>query len=102
MVQLEQHRTGIVYIWRTILFAFHIDKPPSINHITEDSESHKGIAHKKEILIGVATMFWSIWLCRNDVIFNHKLIPSILQVFTGEHIGSLPETTALPSVWSIR
>jgi hypothetical protein len=25
-------------------------------------------------------MFWSIWLCRNDVAFNFKPIPSILQV----------------------
>ena len=35
--------------------------------------------HKKLLLSGVAALFWSIWLCRNDVVFNHKSIPSIIQ-----------------------
>jgi hypothetical protein len=35
-----------------------------------------------------ATMFWSIWLCRNDVAFNFKPIPSILQVLFRGCIGS--------------
>jgi hypothetical protein len=73
-------------IWRTIFFALHIDRPSSTNHIMGAWESNKGIAHKKKLLIGVAAMFWSICLCRNDVVFNHKPIPSILQViFRGTH-----------------
>jgi hypothetical protein len=36
--------------------------------------------HKKLLLSGVAALFWSIWLCRNDVVFNHNHIPSIIQV----------------------
>jgi hypothetical protein len=64
-------------------FVFHIDKPFSINHIIGAWES-KGTTHKKKLLIGVAAMFWSIWLCCNDVVFNLKSIPSILQlIFKG-------------------
>jgi ADP-heptose:LPS heptosyltransferase len=47
-------------IWRIIFFAFHLDKPSSINHIMGDWESDKGAAHKKKLLIGVAAMFWTI------------------------------------------
>jgi hypothetical protein len=32
-------------------------------------------------------MFWSIWLCHNNVAFNFKPIPSILQVlFRGTYV----------------
>jgi hypothetical protein len=51
-----------------------------MNHIIENWATKKGITHRKKLLIGVAAMFWSIWLCRNDVIFNFKSIPSISQV----------------------
>ena len=67
-------------IWRIIYFAFNIERPININHIIENWATNKGIAHRKKLLIGVAAMFWSIWLCRNDVAFNFKPIPSILQV----------------------
>jgi hypothetical protein len=67
-------------IWRVIFFALHIDRPYSINHVMGAWESNKGTAHKKKLLIGIAAMFWSIWLCRNDVIFNHKLVQSFMQV----------------------
>jgi hypothetical protein len=46
----------------------------------------KGITHKKKLLMGMATIFWSIWLCRNDVTFTFKHIPSDLQVlFSGTY-----------------
>jgi hypothetical protein len=35
---------------------------------------------EKKLLIGVAAMFWSIWLCCNDVVFTFKPKPSIMQV----------------------
>jgi hypothetical protein len=67
-------------IWSIIYFALNIEKPININHIIENWATNKGIAHRKKLLIGVAAMFWSIWLCCNDVVFNFKPISSILQV----------------------
>ena len=75
-------------IWRIIYFAFNIERPININHIIENWATNKGIAHRKKLLIGVAAMFWSIWLCRNDAAFNFKPIPSILQVLFRGCIGS--------------
>jgi hypothetical protein len=50
-------------IWRIIYFVLHIERPNSINHIIMNWAANKGTAHRKKLLIGVATMFWSIWLC---------------------------------------
>jgi hypothetical protein len=81
-----QHLSFDRNIWRVIFFALHIDKPYSINHIMGAWESNIRFAHKKKLLIWIAAMFWSIWLCRNDVVFNHKPIQSFMQViFRGSH-----------------
>jgi type IV secretory pathway TrbL component len=32
------------------------------------------------ISVGVAALFWAIWRCRNDVIFNELKTNSIMQV----------------------
>jgi hypothetical protein len=56
--------------------------------IIGDWESNKCSTHKKLLLTGVVTLFWSILLCRNDVVFNHKPIPSIIQaIFRGHTHG---------------
>ena len=33
---------------------------------------------KKLVLVGVATMFWTIWRCRNDIMFERKTISGSL------------------------
>jgi hypothetical protein len=73
-------------IWRIIYFTLKIDPPVNINHIIEDWESNKCCMHKKLLLSGVAALFLLIWLCHNDVVFNHNHILSIIQViFKGTH-----------------
>jgi hypothetical protein len=55
------------------------------------------VKEKHLILVGVAAMFWSIWLCRNDIVFAKKihgffgtghlqmhLLVSLLEVITKE------------------
>jgi hypothetical protein len=39
-----------------------------------------GSGLQKKLLSGIAALFWAIWLSRNEVAFNHKPIPSIVQV----------------------
>jgi hypothetical protein len=52
----------------------------SINHIIGTWESNRGPGHKNLLLSGVSALFWSIWFSRNKVAFNHRPIPSIVQV----------------------
>ena len=42
-------------------------------HILEGWLSSIKAKEKHLILVEVAAMFWSIWLCRNDIIFNKKI-----------------------------
>ena len=67
-------------LWRIIFIALNIRTPSSVNHIIGSWQNGKGVQHKRRLLVGVAAMFWSIWLCRTDAVFNNKHIPSILQV----------------------
>jgi len=39
------------------------------------------------IWVGVAAIYWAIWRCRNDVIFNQMKSNSIMQVISEEHTG---------------
>jgi hypothetical protein len=67
-------------IWRIIYYALKIDRHVSINHIIGSWGSNRGPRYKKLLLYGISSLFWSIWLSRNEVAFNHKPIPSIPQV----------------------
>ena len=73
-------------IWRIIYFALKIEMPVNINHIIGSWASNSDLRYKKLLLTGTSALLWSIWLTRNEVAFNHKPIPSIVQViFRGTH-----------------
>jgi hypothetical protein len=73
-------------IWRIIYFALKIEMHININHIIGSWASNSDLGYKKLLLTGISALFWSIWLTRNEVAFNHKPIPSIMQViFRGTH-----------------
>ena len=58
----------------------------NINHIIGSWTSNSDLRYKKLLLTGTSALLWSIWLTRNEVAFNHKPIPSIVQViFRGTH-----------------
>ena len=60
--------------------------PVNINHIIGSWASNSDLRYKKLLLTGTSALLWSIWLTRNEVAFNHKPIPSIVQViFRGTH-----------------
>jgi hypothetical protein len=73
-------------IWRIIYLALKIEMPVNINHIIGSWASNCGLVYKKLLFTGISALFWSIWLTRNEVAFNQKPIPSIVQViFRGTH-----------------
>jgi hypothetical protein len=62
----------------------------NINRIIGSWASNSEQGYKKLLLTGKSALFWSIWLTRNEVTFNHKPIPSIVQViFRGTHLFRL-------------
>jgi hypothetical protein len=73
-------------IWRIIYFALKIEMPININHIIGSWTSNRDMGYKKLLLTEISTLFWSIWLTRNEValITNqyHQLCISFLEILT--------------------
>jgi hypothetical protein len=67
-------------IWGAIHMAFGIAAPSGVEHLLGDWLANWNVKHKRQILVGVTALCWSIWLCRNDVEFNRKNFNSLLQV----------------------
>jgi len=65
-------------IWRIIFFATSLTQPRSINHMLGGWLSNQNKKIKNLIWVGVAIMYWAIWRCRNDAIFNQMKSNSIM------------------------
>ena len=66
-------------IWSVIQVASNLYPPSSVANIF--GNCLHGIDHKYKILlrVGAIAIIWSLWLCRNDKVFNGKNF-SLLQV----------------------
>lgn len=42
------------------------------------------------IIVGAAAVFWSIWLCRNDVVFDKKKVNLVCRCFSHVPVGCGP------------
>jgi hypothetical protein len=58
--------------WQIVNIATAIPKPNSRMHILAGWITSIRAKEKHLILVGVAAMFWSIWLCKNDIVFDKK------------------------------
>ena len=68
------------YIWRLIHFTYNITPPVTISNMFGDwlvGVDKKTNAH---IRIGVCAFLWTIWNCRNDIVFNKTGVVHFLQV----------------------
>jgi hypothetical protein len=66
-------------IWSVIQVASTLFSPRSITNIFGNWLNGINNRFKKHIRVGVIAFIWSLWLCRNDKVFNDKN-SSILQV----------------------
>jgi hypothetical protein len=66
-------------IWPAIQIASTLFPPCSITNIFENWLNGIDNRFKKHIRVGAIAFIWSLWLCRNDKVFNDKN-SSILQV----------------------
>jgi hypothetical protein len=65
-------------IWRIIFLATGLIPPMLITHMLGNWLSNQNRKIRQLILVGVAAVCWTIWRCRNDIIFNKIKINSIL------------------------
>jgi hypothetical protein len=85
-------------IWSVIQVASTLFPPCSITNIFRNWLNGIDNRFKKHIRVGVIAVIWSLWLCRNDKVFNDKNIPSC-RLSTGPLVHSV--CGHLYSVWRI-
>ena len=71
-------------IWRIVQASFNISLPVSIFHMFNGwlNGINKELMYK--ILVGASALCWTIWLSRNDMVFNHFRVVTPLQVIFQE------------------
>ena len=67
-------------VWNAISITFGIRAPTSVADICGDWLRGWKKINKRQMLIGVAAVCWSIWLSRNEIVFNNTLPNSFIQV----------------------
>jgi hypothetical protein len=68
------------FLWGVIQLTFDLPKPHNITHVYGGWVQNMNAKSKRILFVGIGTMFWSIWLSRNDIVFNKKPILSYMQV----------------------
>ena len=75
-------------MWAIIQVASNIYQPRAqlrICLVIDCMELH--LITRKHFLVGVAALCWSLWLCRNDIIFDKKKIHLRCRLSTRAHTG---------------
>lgn len=67
-------------IWWVVGCAFNLAPPLSITNMFGHWLAEIPKILKSQLLVGASALCWSIWLCRNDVVFNTKMVTNPLQV----------------------
>ena len=67
-------------IWRTVYFTYDIPPPMNVTNMFGNWLNGVDRQSKAIIRIGVSALCWSIWRCRNDIIFNKRKFFHFLQV----------------------
>jgi hypothetical protein len=60
------------FIWTIIYFTFGLEPPVSINHLFGTWALNINSQTRKLVLMGISVILWSMWLSRNDIVFNKK------------------------------
>jgi hypothetical protein len=67
-------------IWRTIQFTFNIPPPANVTNMFGNWLNGVDKKNKNNVRIGICSLMWAIWNCRNDVVFNKRTHVNFLQV----------------------
>ena len=67
-------------IWRVVFCTYNITPPVSVSNMFGNWLNGVDKKTKARIRIGVSAICWSIWNCRNNLVFNRKTNFHVLQV----------------------
>jgi hypothetical protein len=67
-------------VWGVVFASFGVSPPLNFDHLCGSWLDNWTGKSRKLILIGVAALLWSIWLSRNEIIFNKCASKSFVQV----------------------
>lgn len=68
------------FVWNTLRFTFGIQPPTGFSNMFGSWLNGLCLHHRKQILLGAAALCWSLWLNRNDMVFNKAKSPTYLRV----------------------
>ena len=74
------------FLWCSLHIVFGIS-PRNINHLFNDWAKLGGHRHNLKLLTSATTIRCTIWLTRNDSVFNNCHLKTFLQLLFREHIG---------------
>ena len=67
-------------IWRVVFCTYNIPPPTNVTNMFENWLNGMHKKTKDRICIGVSAICWSIWNCRNNLVFNRKDNFHVLQI----------------------
>ena len=67
-------------VWRMIFYTYNLPPPTNITNMFGNWLNGIDKKTKARIRIGVSALCWSIWTCRNDIVFNKSKGTNFLQV----------------------
>jgi len=59
-------------LWATVYAAWGLPKPRNMSNMFESWLNGIPKDFKPLVLVGAAALCWSVWLCRNAVVFDNK------------------------------
>jgi len=73
-------------LWRVVTVAASLPPPSSVAHLWTTWFIDIDAKQRKLILVGVASLCWAIWRCRNNICFNNIRYTSFLHaLFRGAY-----------------
>ena len=72
-------------VWTSVYAAWGISKPHNMSNMFRSwlNEIPKDL--KPLVLLGAAALCWSVWLCRNSVVFDNKKAFFLLVIYSTTH-----------------
>ena len=67
-------------VWRVVFCTYNIPPPTNVTNMFGNWLNGMDKKTKDRIRIGVSAICWSIWNCRNNLVFNRKETFHVLQV----------------------
>jgi hypothetical protein len=66
---------------------FGLSAPQNIKHVYGDWIQNMNKTNKRLLFVRLDTMFWSVWLSRNDIVFNKTQSHLICRLCSGRRTG---------------